>query len=47
MVKQLGNFTKEGKNYNLGYVTALKDEELITEREFKIIVDLILWKKRR
>jgi len=29
IIKQLGDFTRDGRNYNLGYVTALKDEELI------------------
>lgn len=45
-IKQLDDLTSEGRNYHLGYITALKDKEIITERQFKILADLILWKKK-
>ena len=43
VVKSIGDLTEMGRNYHLGYITALKDEEIITEREFKVLADIILW----
>ena len=45
IVKQMGNFTKYGKDYRMGYITALKDERLISEIEWKIMADIVLWKR--
>ena len=45
IIKRLGDLNKDGRNYWLGYVQALKDEKLVTEEEWKMMADLILWNK--